>query len=60
MANQMRRGNSNGHPRGAKAGTVVRKYAPTGLFGPRGSGIVARGMPHRMESMGEAKDRRVG
>ena len=59
MPNQMRRG-MNGTPRAGKAGTEIRKWKPVGIFGPRGRGILARGVLGRMESPAEAKDRRLG
>ena len=62
MPTQMRRGTS-GTPTAAKAGTRVTKWAvPSGrFFRPRsGGGIAAHGMPQRVESPREAKDRELG
>lgn len=59
MPKQMKGGSFTG--RGAKAGTRVTKTRGSGRFGPQsGGGIAAHGQPNRMESVREAKDRRLG
>jgi hypothetical protein len=57
---QMKRGNSNGHPKRGKAGTKQMKARNAVTFGPRGKGILARGDFQQMEKEGEEKDRILG
>jgi hypothetical protein len=57
---QMKRGNSNGRSKASKGQKAMKMKSFGHLFKPASQGISANGMPNRVESVGEAKDRRLG